>query len=150
MNYLDPLRPGIRDVVEVADGDDEVERTVDVGAQKVRLDELDPGTEAGKSRSGELEHRVGEIDVDVACRARLEREFADAARAAADVEDSRRAELVDHVEGQLAAREQPRAELALERMFFVIEAVKRGRLRAKVLANAPGCARRCLRRLAHS
>ena len=98
----------------------------------------------------QVQHRVGEVDVDVARRAVLERELSDARGAAADVEHARSVVLAHDVERELPPVEEARPQRALERVLLVVQRVKRERLRAKVLAYAPRAARRCLRRLAHS
>lgn len=67
----------------------------------------------------------------------LEEELSDPAGSAADVEDARGVVRARYFERELAPVEEPWAEGALERVLFVVEVVKRERLLAKVLANAP-------------
>ena len=140
----------VLDVVEVAEGECDVERAFERRRQEIGLHELDLVAEALQARPGQVQHRVGEVDVDVARRAVLERELSDARGAAADVEHARSVVLAHDVERELPPVEEARPQRALERVLLVVQRVKRERLRAKVLAYASRAARRCLRRLAHS
>ena len=91
----------------------------------------------------ELEHRVREVDVDVARGAVVERQLADPRGAAADVQHPRRLVLVDDLERELAPVEETGAKRPLERVLLVVEMVKRERLAAKVLSYAPRRVGRC-------
>src|ERR671931_1422493 len=116
----------VLDVIEVAEREDYLLRARDADSEEVTLDQHQLlGIEALESLPREIEHRVGEVDVDVARRALLQDQLADPRRAAADVEDPRRLVLACDLERELTAVEETGPERALERVLLVVEAVKR-------------------------
>src|SRR5262249_36925080 len=108
------VRGRVGDVVEVAEREHNV-----VGPGKIDLDEvaLNQGhlvAEAREPGAGEVEHRVGQVDVHVLRGALLEQKLPDAGRAAAHVEDARRLVLACYLARELAAVEETGTEGALE------------------------------------
>ena len=71
------VRVGVLDVVEVTEREDDVEGTGERRREEVALYELGLAVEPCQALPGEVEHRVRQVDVDVAGSPLLEDGFAD-------------------------------------------------------------------------
>src|SRR5262245_52572319 len=108
---------GVRDVVEEAECDRDVERSLEQGLQEVAVDERHLVAEALQALGREVEHLRRDVRVHPLARAGLEDQLADAPGAAADVEHPGRVVLADDLECEVAALQQPGANRPLERML---------------------------------
>src|SRR4051794_36046158 len=134
----------VRDVVEEAEGEYDVELPLERRVEEVALDERHPLAEAVEPLACEVEHRRREVDADILRRTGLQGAFADPARTAADVEDGRLGVRADDVECEVAAAVKPWAQRPLHEAVLVVERVEGAGFLLEVATDTLTCRRRLL------